>query len=353
MKIESSTIQMDGVHAASYSRSEQTSATAFLSAKADAPASEAGQTAGNSSGGLTYYLGSSSSYRTRLIPSRPVSFSEESMNQFYNRLLRHIIEMMRELLEGNNNTRFSDSADFLTYPSQPESLHWETQVWHQETTCISTYEEHENTCFRTDGLVKTSDGREISFGLKVGMSRSFMEETKLTSAEDTEIVVMRDPLVINLDLPAAAVTDQEFFFDIDSDGRKETISTLAEGCGFLALDKNGDGRINDGSELFGTESGDGFSELAAYDEDGNGWIDENDSIFSRLKVWTKDASGAERLIDLKKADVGAIFLGHAATEFSLNDRETNESRAKIQSTGIFLHESTGEAGTIQHVDFAV
>ena len=37
-------------------------------------------------------------------------------------------------------------------------------------------------------------------------------------------------------------------------------------------------------KLFGTSSGDGFKDLAEYDEDGNGWIDENDSIFNRLKV---------------------------------------------------------------------
>ena len=75
---------------------------------------------------------------------------------------------------------------------------------------------------------------------------------------------------------------------------------------FLALDKNGDGRMNDGSELFGTASGDGFKDLAAYDEDGNGWIDENDSIYSQLKIWTKDENGKDHLIDLKDADVGAI-----------------------------------------------
>ncbi len=40
-------------------------------------------------------------------------------------------------------------------------------------------------------------------------------------------------------------------------------------------------KINDGSELFGTSSGDGFKDLATYDEDENGWIDENDSIFSK------------------------------------------------------------------------
>lgn len=355
MKIESSTIQMDAVHAASQSKTtELSSKSTYIAAQADAQSNGAENSAGSSSsGGLTFYLGTSSSYQTRFVTNQPVPFSEDSMNQFHRRLFHHILEMMREMIAGSNSTSYTDSTEFLTYSSQPEFPHWETQVWHQETTYSSIYEEHENTSFCSNGLVKTSDGREISFGLKVGMSRSFLEETNLTSAVNTEVLVMKDPLVINLDLPTAAVTDQEFFFDIDADGTKESISTLASGCGFLALDKNGDGIINDGSELFGTKSGDGFSDLAAYDEDGNGWIDENDSIFSRLKVWTKEADGTDKLLDLKKADVGAIFLGHAATEFSLNDSKTNETKAKIQSSGIFLHESTGEVGTVQHVDFAV
>ena len=77
-------------------------------------------------------------------------------------------------------------------------------------------------------------------------------------------------------------------FDIDADGEEESISYLQGGSGYLALDKNGDGVINDGSELFGTKSGDGFADLAEYDADGNGWIDENDPIFDKLLIWAKD-----------------------------------------------------------------
>ena len=63
------------------------------------------------------------------------------------------------------------------------------------------------------------------------------------------------------------LSDQTFYFDLDADGKEEEISVL-NGSGYLALDKNGDGVINDGSELFGTKNGDGFADLARYDEDG-------------------------------------------------------------------------------------
>ena len=54
----------------------------------------------------------------------------------------------------------------------------------------------------------------------------------------------------------ADVRDQTFKFDLDADGREDEISMLGKGSGFLALDKNGNGKIDDGSELFGTKSGD-------------------------------------------------------------------------------------------------
>ncbi len=57
-------------------------------------------------------------------------------------------------------------------------------------------------------------------------------------------------------------------------------------------------------------------------------------------------------MDLKSADVGALYLGNASTEFSLNEMETNKTNGVIRSTGVYLKESGG-VGTMQHVDLAV
>ena len=117
------------------------------------------------------------------------------------------------------------------------------------------------------------------------------------------------------------------------------------------MDLNEDGTINDGNELFGTQSGNGFADLAKYDKDGNGWIDEADEIFSKLKVWTIDENGVSSLISLKEANVGAIYLGSEDTKFSLTN-QNNEVNALVRRTGMFLYE-TGMAGTIQQVDLAI
>ncbi|MBQ8044621.1 MAG: hypothetical protein IJ272_10855, partial [Clostridia bacterium] len=173
------------------------------------------------------------------------------------------------------------------------------------TTAVSSFvTELENTTFKAQGLVKTADGREISFGVDLEMSRAFCAKYNSLSQEE---VIFTDPLIINTDENITSLSDQKFLFDIDSDGDEEEIS-FANGGGFLALDKNNDGKVNDGSELFGTKSGNGFKDLAMYDSDGNGWIDENDSVFNDLKIWTKDEEGKDRLVSIKSAGVGAIYL---------------------------------------------
>ena len=216
--------------------------------------------------------------------------------------------------------------------------------------------EQEDTCFSTVGTVRTKDGREINFNVNVNMSRRCEEYYR----EELNVAqfALYDPLVINLDTDVAGLSDQTFYFDLDADGEEEEISML-KGSGYLALDKNGDGVINDGSELFGTKNGDGFADLARYDEDGNGWIDENDSIWSKLKIWCKDENGNDVLYKLSDKGVGAICLKNVSTDFTMQgDRiaqdgttNANATNAVIRKTGIFLYEN-GNAGTVQHVDMA-
>lgn len=217
------------------------------------------------------------------------------------------------------------------------------------TVGAAGYYEQEQTSFSTQGTVVTKDGREIKFGIDMKMSRSFAEYYEVkTAAKPAQVC---DPLVINLDTDIAELSDQKFLFDIDNDGILDEVSKLSSKSGYLALDKNGDGIINDGSELFGTKSGNGFADLAAYDEDGNGWIDEADEIFDKLLIWSKDEHGNDKLYHLKDMGVGAICLASVATDFALNNLQTNETNGIIRQTGVFLFEN-GNVGTVQHVDLA-
>lgn len=213
-----------------------------------------------------------------------------------------------------------------------------------------SYTEIEQTSFAASGTVKTADGREISFKLELSMTRAYHEESDI-SIRLGDAARKTDPLVLNFSGTAAQLTDQRFAFDLNADGTQEQINFLAPGSGFLVFDRNQDGKVNDGSELFGPTTNDGFAELAALDDDKNGWIDENDAAFNKLQIWTPDSSENNPLQSLLAAGVGAIALSHINTPFDLKTN-ANELLGQIRTSGIFLQED-GAAGTIQQIDLTV
>lgn len=166
--------------------------------------------------------------------------------------------------------------------------------------------EQETMNFSAAGIVKTADGREINFSAQLSMSRQFMEEQRISIRAGDALI---DPLVINFDSPAARLTDKKYSFNIDSDGDTDQISFAGPGSGFLTLDVNGDGQVSNGKELFGPNTGNGFAELAKYDLDGNDWIDENDAIYDKLRIWTKDANGNDQLFALGQFKQAITFTG--------------------------------------------
>jgi len=221
----------------------------------------------------------------------------------------------------------------------------EDMVGYTHLSLHEKYEEHESLDFCTQGLIQTDKG-SIDFNLNFSMSRNFAVENRI------DIYTPFDPLVINLEGDIPALSEKTFSFDLDNDGTNNQISCLKEGNGFLAYDKNEDGKINKGAELFGTKTGDGFAELAQYDEDKNNWIDENDSIFNKLQIWLKNENTKEKeLVGLGEVGIGAIFLDSAQSEFTYKT-PSNDILGKMKSAGVFLHEN-GEVGSMAEVDFNI
>jgi len=259
------------------------------------------------------------------------------MDQFRQQLIKFLEELFNKVKKDTCGGYYS-SAD--------SGLRGSTATITYEDTY--TYSEEQSYAFKTTGTVVNSNGEEISFNIDVSMSRSFYAEFGQTFETTVNLC---DPLVINLDSDVAEISDQKFFFDLDSDGYENEVSSFSKGTGVLALDLNGDGIINNGKELFGPNSGDGFKDLAQYDKDKNGWIDENDDVFDKLKIWMKEEDGSDTLYTLKEKGVGAIYLGKSQTDYDFKDKEGSVN-ARLRSTGLFLYES-GMAGTMQQVDLAM
>jgi len=215
-------------------------------------------------------------------------------------------------------------------------------------TTTTRYHEEEQLSWNANGVVTTADGKTVSFALDLALSRSISWDATQVRTIGPRL---KDPLVINFAGTAAQLSNQRRNFDLDNDGQTENMAMLASGSGFLALDMDENGKIDNGSELFGAQSGDGFADLAQFDDDGNGWIDEGDAAFARLKLWTQNEAGEDQLLSLSEVGIGALFLGSERTEFSLKD-EQHKLQGQLRSTGVFLREN-GTAGTMQQIDLAV
>jgi hypothetical protein len=216
-----------------------------------------------------------------------------------------------------------------------------------EVVSVLTQTSSQSLTFEALGQVTTEDGLSIDFILALDYERDISMEQVNQFVGNRDLI---DPLMINLDGGPVELSDLTFEFDLDSDGVTEHISQTAGGSGFLVFDKNNNGEIDDGNEMFGPQSGKGYEELRQYDDDGNGWIDENDAIFSELGVMSFSAEGRETQ-SLLDAGVGAIFLGSVESNYEVNT-ESGFYGGQITQSGVALTED-GRTLLVQEVQLQI
>lgn len=215
-----------------------------------------------------------------------------------------------------------------------------------------SYLEHEIGKFSAQGQFITDTGETITIAMSHYSERQFYIENRVEMKVGE--VELTDPLILNLGNQnhfGLNLTQDKVGFDIDSDGKIDNIHFATGTSGFLAIDTNKNGKIDDGSELFGALTGDGFSELANFDKDGNQFIDEGDDVFSKLKFYQKNAQGNDVIIPISELGVGALYLGNTATPFDVKDMD-NQLQASVRASSFFLFED-GRSGTLQQIDLAV
>jgi hypothetical protein len=107
-----------------------------------------------------------------------------------------------------------------------------------------------------------------------------------------------DPLVLDLGGEGINLTKagEGSHFDITADGKTDQTAWVKGNTALLVYDRNGNSRIDDGSELFGDQNGaaNGFAELAKYDANSDGVISRLDPIFKALKLY-RDLNGDGRI----------------------------------------------------------
>ena len=210
------------------------------------------------------------------------------------------------------------------------------------------YSQSETRSFTSTGSISLENGESIDFTLSLRQSQS--QTYEYSENLRIEERPMTDPLVINFGSATAQLTNTLFEFDMEGNGETAQFASLGSGSGYLVFDRNGNGEVDDGTELFGPQSGSGFSELARFDDDGNQWIDANDDVFSSLSVWVQTADGSEALKSLADVGVQALYVGSAEDSFTLTNRQ-GIPLGQIQASGIYLT-TEGEVRTLEEITLA-
>lgn len=283
-------------------------------------------------------------------PERSIDARRDSVTP-EDRLKILIVEKMLKMLTGKDiKINIPEvSEDKAEKNVRPEASNLSPVGWGVEYEYAESYSENETLSFNAEGIVKTEDGREINFALELHLKRSYLTENRISLRAGNALNI--DPLVINFEDNTIQLTDRRYEFDLNTDGSLDNIPFIHPGSGFLALDLNKDGIINNGLELFGTKSGNGFVDLAEYDEDGNGWIDESDSVFGRLLVWSKDMAGNDLIESVSEKGIGAIYLKSVDVLFHIKDGD-NRDKGLVKRVGMFLR-NNGSPGSVMQVDLLV
>lgn len=185
------------------------------------------------------------------------------------------------------------------------------------------------TAGMTQAEMSASLARRNSYelNLKFRNNASIEEQTRI-ELEELGIIKV-DPLVLDLTGEGINLTKagEGARFDVNADGRTDQTAWVRGNTAMLVYDKNGNGIIDDGSEMFGDQNGaaNGFAELAKHDANSDGRIDRLDPVFKALKLY-RDLNGdgkiaSNELATLPEMGIKALNLNfiRAAGKINGND----------------------------------
>ncbi|HEY6141354.1 MAG TPA: hypothetical protein VI670_26665 [Thermoanaerobaculia bacterium] len=162
------------------------------------------------------------------------------------------------------------------------------------------------------------------------------------------------PIVINLGKGGYRLSgaDDPVLFDISATGQAFWIGWTAAGGdeAFLCLDRDGDGAIANGTELFGNatplrtgqRASNGFIALAEYDANGDGIIDDRDAVWGSLLLWTdRNHDGVSQPSEIVKIDSSPV-LAIALDAHWTGRRDVSGNTFRFEST-VWISNGKGEA----------
>ena len=236
----------------------------------------------------------------------------------------------RDLQSASFSTSYSEQSIWLSQQTQTQDTQQRllTETWEFGYQAVQA---------SFSGALQLDDGTSISFAFDFSMEVTWARY----SAEQGP---MQDPLLISLSGQPVELTGDSSSFDLKGDGQKSALPQLSAEQYYLAYDRNQDLKVNNGTELFGPISGNGFADLAAYDGNANGFIDAADDIWQHLYLWRPQ----QQMLNISQTELAAISLESVATPMSFLNKE-QQVLAQLQRSGLAFF-ADGTPALVQQID---
>ena len=205
----------------------------------------------------------------------------------------------------------------------------------------------QNLNFFSSGVYSIND-KEFHSTFELVLSEERISITESTAPAQ----VLKDPLLVQFGPRSLGhLSGKSSEIDINNDDIPDSLPMFEGDVGYLVFDKNSNDKADGGHELFGPQSGDGFSDLSVLDSNNNGFIDREDDDFSQLKILQIDEDGNEKLKLLSDTDIEAISLNSTATPFNFYDKN-DQLQAKLTQSSVALT-NTGISYGVHQVDVKI
>mgnify|MGYP006178609257 FL=1 len=255
-------------------------------------------------------------------------------------LSSHTADWLERPLVAEFSGRELQSASFsASYSEQSIWLSQQTQTQDEQQRILSETWEFGYQAVQAsfNGALQLDDGSSISFAFDFSMEISWARYSAQTGP-------VQDPLLVSLTGQPVALTDDSTNFDLQANGQQVALPQLSAEQYYLAYDRNQDQQVNNGTELFGPISGNGFADLAAFDSNANGFIEATDDIWQHLYLWRPQ----QRMLNISQSQLAAISLESVATPMPLLNKE-QQVVAQLQRSGLAFF-ADGTPALVQQID---
>ena len=252
--------------------------------------------------------------------------------------------------DGNTAFKFSGKLSVslpgnqISYSASFEDVYWDP---------ADLFDPEENGQLSTGALGKAFSAlknRGAQIDAQVDAAVNGIDPNSNNLFLDAKVFVPRsDPLTLDLDGDGIETVSANtgITFDFDGDGLKTGTGWVKGDDGFLVIDRNGNGTIDNGSELFGVDTiksngqkaSDGFDALRDLDGNGDGMFDAQDAQFGNVRVWQDlNQDGVAQANELK------TLAEHHITAVNLNSTASNQNSNGniISATGSFIRDDGSE-----------